>query len=128
MGGYRVLIICMDFKASNLCDTHMLYFIVVAKLFVMTLRVRTSNSALVFLLAIFLSFFFLVPFFVSNQHQLSHHCHAPQYSQKKFWGEHRVRIHVDAQTTLHCTIPFLSSMSLSLTHFSSYSVSSLMIY
>ena len=37
----------MEFKAIQLCDTHMLYFLVVPKFFVITPRVRTTNSALV---------------------------------------------------------------------------------
>ena len=44
MGRYRILIILKLFN----CDTHMLYFLVVAKFFVITLRVRTSDSALVY--------------------------------------------------------------------------------
>ena len=40
----------MDFKAIELSDTHMLYFIVVAKFFVIMQSVRTSNSAVVILL------------------------------------------------------------------------------
>ena len=47
VGRYRILIICMDFKAINsVIPIRMLYFVVV-KIFVITQRVRTSNSALV---------------------------------------------------------------------------------
>ena len=40
----------MDFKTIQLCDMHMLYFLVVAKFFVIIQSVRTSNSAVVILL------------------------------------------------------------------------------
>ena len=53
VGSYRILIICMHFKVY-LCDTYMLYFLVVAKFFVMMLRVCTSNSALVFCCNVYL--------------------------------------------------------------------------